>query len=55
MLVRNIDAFVRAFGIENAPIVMSFSTLPWQSDEQRDSFIKDVTGINLRQANSYGS
>ena len=55
MLIRNLDAFTRALGVENAPTIISFSLLPWQSDLHRDDFIKDITGINFRQANAYGS
>lgn len=53
--VDDLDAFTRAFGIENAPMVLHFSLLPWASNQQRDSFIKDVTGINLAQVNAYGA
>lgn len=55
MFVRNLDAFTRALGVENAPAIVHFSLLPWESDEQRDTFIADITGINLRQVNSFGS
>lgn len=53
--VDDLDAFTRAFGIENAPTVVYLSTLPWASSQQRDDFIKDVTGINLAQVNAYGA
>lgn len=53
--VDDLDAFTRAFGIENAPMVVYFSTLPWASAQERDSFIKDFTGINLAQVNAYGA
>lgn len=53
--VDDLDAFTRAFGIENAPMIISFATLPWDSVDQRDSFILDVTGINLAQVNAYGA
>lgn len=55
MLIRNLDAFTRALGVENTPAIFSFSLLPWQSDAQRDAFIKDLVGIDLRKVNSYGS
>lgn len=54
-LVEDLDAFTRAFGVENAPMVVHFAMLPWASGAQRDQFIKDVTGINLAQVNAYGS
>ena len=53
--VDDLDAFTRAFGIENAPMIMYFSTLPWDSGTQRDQFIQDMTGINLAQVNAYGA
>jgi len=55
MFINNLDAFTRAFGIDNAPMVIAFSTLPWESDEQRDDFIKDITKINFKQVNAYGA
>lgn len=55
MFVRNLDAFTRALGVENAPAVVHLSLLPWESDEQRDSFIEDITAINLKQVNSFGA
>ena len=55
MLVENLDAFTRAFGVENAPMVIEFSLLPWASNQERDDFIKDITGINFRQVNAYGA
>lgn len=54
-LVEDLDAFTRAFGIENAPMVVHFAMLPWVSNEQRDSFIQDFTGINFQQVNAYGA
>jgi hypothetical protein len=54
-LVDDLDAFTRAFGVENAPMVVYFSMLPWDSGQQRDQFIQDVTGINLAQVNAYGA
>lgn len=55
MLVRSLDAFTRALGVENAPMIVTLAQIPWDSDEQRDDFIKDLTGINFRQVNAYGS
>lgn len=53
--VENLDAFTRAFGVENAPAVITFSLHPWESTEQRDAFIKDTTGIDFAAVNAYGS
>ena len=55
VFIRNLDAFTQALGIENAPAIVHFSLLPWESDQQRDDFIKDITGINLAQVSAYGA
>lgn len=55
MFVRNLDAFTRALGVENAPAIIHLSLIPWENDEQRDEFIRDITDINIRQVNSFGS
>lgn len=53
--VQHLDAFTRALGVENAPAVFAFATYPWDSADQRDAFIKDITSIDLQAVNSYGS
>lgn len=52
MFARNLAAFTEALGVENAPMILSFSTLPWPSDENRDQFIKALTGLSMRDVNA---
>ena len=47
MFVKNLDAFTSAFGVENAPIIMSLSLMPWPDDTTRDEFIKSLTGYDM--------
>lgn len=55
MFLRNLAAFTEALGVENAPAIITFSLLPWESDDHRNDFIKDLTGINIAEKNAYGS
>jgi hypothetical protein len=52
--VRHLDAFTTAMGVENAPYIFTFAKIGWASDDQRDEFIKDLTGVDLREAKIYG-
>lgn len=54
MLVRNLAAFTDALGVENAGMIFSLSQVPWPSDENRDEFIKFLTGTSIRERLSYG-
>jgi hypothetical protein len=54
MFVRNLAAFTEALGVENAPTIVTLSTVPWPSDESRDEFIKALTGISMKEVNSNG-
>jgi len=54
MFVRNLAAFTQALGIENAPTVISLSTVPWKDDEDRDEFIKQLTGVSIKELNANG-
>jgi hypothetical protein len=47
MFVRNIDAFTNALGVENAPIIMELSLIPWSDDTTRNEFIKGLTGYDM--------
>lgn len=47
MFVKNLANFTDALGVENAPIIISLSKIPWPDDTTRDSFIKDLTGIDM--------
>ena len=55
MFVRNLDAFTRALGVENAPAIIAFANHPWESDQQRDAFIQDITGIDFKAVNTFGA
>lgn len=47
MFVKNVAAFTDAMGVENAPIIMSMSLIPWPDDATRDDFIKTLTGYDM--------
>ena len=52
--VRNLDAFTQALGVENAPIIFTLAKVPFKDDDQRDEFIRDLTGMNMRELKIYG-
>lgn len=52
--VRNLDAFTRALGVANAPMILSFATIPWADDDTRDDFIKDLTNSSMSDKDIYG-
>lgn len=54
MFDRNLAAFTEALGVENAPTIMAFSLLGWESDEDRNNFITALTGLDRRNENAYG-
>ena len=54
MFIRNLAAFTQALGVENAPTIMALSQVPWPSDDDRNLFIKQLTGIDFAEDNSYG-
>lgn len=43
-LFDNIDKFANSLGYENANIAIPLGMIPWQSVEDRDSFIRGITG-----------
>ena len=47
MFVKNLAAFTDAFGVANAPIVVTLSMVPWPDDTTRNAFIKDLTGFEM--------
>lgn len=55
MFVRNLDAFTRALGVQNAPIVFALAQVPWPSDDERNQFIKDFTGVSISEKDSYAN
>ena len=40
----NVDAFANSLGYENAGVVMHLSQIPWETPEDRDEFIFQITG-----------
>ena len=52
--IRDLAAFTEALGVQNAPMIMEFAKMPWQSDEQRDQFIQQLTGVSMKVERSYG-
>lgn len=53
MFERNLAAFTDALGVENAPTIIHFSLVPWPSDDERNLFIKTLTGIDVREQSGY--
>lgn len=52
--VRNLAAFTEALGVENAPTVVHLSQVPWPNDDARNQFIRELTGIDVRDTTTYG-
>lgn len=53
MFIRNLDAFTKALGVENAPIIFALSQVPWPTDDDRNQFILDLTGVSIPARDSY--
>lgn len=51
MFIKNIAAFTEALGVTNAPAVVHFSLIPWPDDLTRDSFIKELTQVDMSRNN----
>jgi hypothetical protein len=51
---KNLAAFTEALGVENAPSIVYLSLVPWPTDDERNAFIKGLTGIDMREVNAYG-
>lgn len=45
-LANNIAAFVNFFGMQDPDLVMSFATVPWESDNERNAFLNELVDIN---------
>ena len=43
-LYDHIDQFANSLGYENAAIAVSLAMIPWESIEERNSFIQAITG-----------
>lgn len=49
MLIRNLSVFTESLGTENAALIWYLSTrVQWEGDDDRDEFIKDLTGEDPR-------
>jgi len=54
MFIRNLAAFTDALGVENAGTIFALSEVPWPDDNNRDEFIKYLTGVSIRDRLTYG-
>jgi hypothetical protein len=41
--VKDVTAFVDALGYDYPGVVLSLANIPWESDQDRDTFIKHIT------------
>jgi hypothetical protein len=41
--VKNVTAFVDALGYDYPGVVLSLANIPWESEQDRDRFIKTIT------------
>lgn len=41
--VKDVTAFVDALGYDEPAIILSLAQIPWESDDDRDDFIKSLT------------
>jgi hypothetical protein len=41
--VKDVTAFVDALGYDYPGVVLSLANIPWESEQDRDSFIKNLT------------
>jgi hypothetical protein len=53
--IRDIAAFTEALGVQNAPLIMALSLVPWNDDAQRDQFISDFSNVSYKEELSYGN
>ena len=53
MFIRNLAAFTDAFGVQHAPSIFAFSQVAWPSDEDRNQFILDLTGVSIKTKGTY--
>ena len=44
----HLDKFGNSLGYENFGIAFCLSTVPWQSTDDRDSFIRSITGQDVK-------
>ena len=43
LFVKDVTAFVDALGYEYPGVVISLANIPWESEQDRDDFIKTLT------------
>jgi hypothetical protein len=55
MFTRSLAAFTDALGVDHAASIITLSLIPWSSDDERNTFIKDITGRDFAKENAYGS
>lgn len=46
ILARNIAAFTNMFGEHNADIVMPFSLINWDTEDERNTFLTELLAMN---------
>ena len=46
ILARNVAAFTNMFGVKNADIVMPFSVINWETEDERDKFLTELLYLN---------
>lgn len=42
--IENVSAFTEAFGAEKATLILPLASIPWASEERRDTFIDLMMG-----------
>lgn len=47
--IDNLGPFTEALGVENAPTIIYLSTVPWPSPAERNQFIRQLTGYDVRE------
>ena len=52
--IRDLAAFTEALGVQNAPTIFEMAKVPWKSEQERDRFIEQLTGVDLKVERSYG-
>jgi len=53
MFMRNLAAFTDALGVQHAPTIFALSQIPWPSDNDRNQFILDLTGVSIKTKGTY--
>lgn len=47
-VVDNLDKFANSLGYQNAGIALQLSLIPWESVEDRDAFIEQITDEDVQ-------